>query len=809
MKVLIGIQMRRNVPEACFRSFLPIARQGHLFTQIRYTRQDIQANQHILTMLEGGFDYVLILGSEHVHPPDIVDRMLTHVEADPTKLVICGAEGTDCNGQGAILQPLRSGTAANMNALFISRHAIEHLGVPPWFQFSDWRNPVTGQWDSLGWSFAQRCREHNLQIWRDASLIIKDAKPGDELQCDVLPSLRPQDEWPRVAVAVPLEPSVNNLVFHNFMKIARQGWGWFRLPATRCDVARNIFSATLLKTDYSHLLQLDSDHMHHLQIVPRLARWFKEDPELGVVGGLNHRRGIPFDGCAWYLDEEKGEIYCPKQWPPGLIKVDLVGSGSIMVSRKVFQKCKPPWWWYRYQEGKPKMFPGVDIQFCVRCAENKIPVYVDTTTTSPHMMMSLITQEWFLKYANQEKLKEIQQDIPYARVTLIDVEPDDGQIQVRPEPKQPEKPKPMVKEKTVRAMVGFVSIWFERGQAYVTKALRDAIDGPYETHILARLGGVYGVPKMNVWGNWRVPNLSVWQKSYQIPHEVLLKWATDKHIDVVVFNEEYDWGLVAAAKKAGLKTVGYIDWYGDSWQPHMGLYDMVLCSTHRTHDLVKDVSNAKYIGWGIDTELFKRRREATHTFFHNAGWLGLNHRKNTPGVIEAFHSLKNDWTLLVHAQASLGKLPPQTRAILEEDERISYRIATVPAPGIYDMGRILLFPTKLEGLGLPLLEGLSMGLPAIATDAAPMNEFIEDNYNGLLVRVAHTQQRPPDHTGHLISFPENIVNPGHLVERMRWLASRPETIDRMALSARSYAETTLSLPGFHERVRACFDEVLG
>lgn len=802
--VLIGVQMRRNVPEACFRSFLPIARQGHLFTQIRYTRQDISANQHMLTMLEGGFDYVLILGSEHVHPPDIVDRMLAHVEADPTKLVICGANAK----RGDALQPLYPDMPANMNALFISRHAVEHLGPPPWFKWADWRNPATGHWDSLGWSFAERCRERNLQIWHDDGLVSEDAKPGDELQCDILPSLRSPDEWPRVAIAMPLEPHVHNLVFHNFMQLARQGWAWFRLPATRCDIARNIFSATLLKTDYSHLLQLDSDHMHHLEVVPRLARWFKEDPELGVVGGLNQRRGIPFDGCAWYLDEKKGRIYCPKEWPPGLVKVDLVGSGSMMVSRKVFEKCKPPWWWYRYQEGNPKTFPGVDIQFCTRCAQNGIPVYVDTTTTSPHMMMSLITPDWFAQYANKEKLDKIQQDIPYARVTLVDVDPENKKIEARPEPKKPDKPKPIITKRSAKARVGFVSIWFERGQSYVTKALRDAIEGPYETHILARMGGVFGVPKLNVWGDWRVPNLSVWQKAYQIPHGVLLKWAADKHIDVVVFNEEYDWSLVAAVKKAGLKTVGYIDWYGDSWQPHMGLYDMVLCSTHRTHDLVKGVANARYIGWGIDTGLFKRRREATHTFFHNAGWLGLNYRKNTPGVVEAFHELKEDWTLLVHAQAGLDKLPQETQQILQEDKRISYRVATVPAPGIYDMGHILLFPTKLEGLGLPLLEGLSTGLPAIATDAAPMNEFIEDNYNGLLVRVAKTQQRAPDHTGQSIGFPENLVNPAHLVERMRWLASRPETIARMALSARSYAETQLALPGFHERVRACFEEVL-
>ena len=71
--------------------------------------------------------------------------------------------------------------------------------------------------------------------------------------------------------------------------------------------------------------------------------------------------------------------------------------------------------------------------------------------------------------------------------------------------------------------IGFVSIWFERGQSYVTKTLRDVIAKNHETFVFARTGGVYGQPRLEVQGYWDVPNLTTYQ-DYQIPPEVLTQW---------------------------------------------------------------------------------------------------------------------------------------------------------------------------------------------------------------------------------------------------------------------------------------------
>lgn len=331
--------------------------------------------------------------------------------------------------------------------------------------------------------------------------------------------------------------------------------------------------------------------------------------------------------------------------------------------------------------------------------------------------------------------------------------------------------------------IGFVSVWFERGQSYVTKTLRDVLAKEHKTFVFARTGGVYGQPKLEIQGCWDVPNLTTFPH-YQIPPDVLTRWIHDNNLRMILFNEEYDWNLVVAAKDTGIQVLTYLDYYKEDWKQHIRLYDAVLCSTKRTFHLVKDICNAHYIGWGVDTDLFRpeESKDKKYTFFHNAGWLGINYRKMTPSVIIAFDAVSRfltEATLFIHAQAELEKLPAEVVNIVRNNPRITYHVETVPAPGLYHKGRILLFPSKLEGLGLPLLEGLACGLPAIATDAPPMNEFIQDGYNGLLVKVATRLTRQDN-----IAFPEEIVDMADLILKMECLGKNPGLVQQLQTNAR-------------------------
>jgi 1,2-diacylglycerol 3-alpha-glucosyltransferase len=341
-----------------------------------------------------------------------------------------------------------------------------------------------------------------------------------------------------------------------------------------------------------------------------------------------------------------------------------------------------------------------------------------------------------------------------------------------------------------RLKVGFVTIWFERGQAYVSRILRDALSATFDTYIFARTGTVYGESKLEIHDYWDVPNLTTYH-DYRIPPRILQDWITGNHIDAVIFNEEYDWDLVTTAKQAGAKVLTYLDYYKADWEPRMPIYDAVLCSTLRTFHLVRGICAAEYIGWAVDPNLFTPKETDTekYTFFHNAGWLGINFRKMTPAVILAFDAISKDLpdiSLFVHAQVGLDKLPPTIVEIIKANHRIRYHVETVPAPGLYHKGRVLLFPTKLEGLGLPLFEAMACGLPAIATDAPPMNEFIKNGYNGFLVRVAHSINRED-----AVAFPETLVDINDLALKMGQAASDAREIRRLSENARTYAKTDL------------------
>jgi glycosyltransferase involved in cell wall biosynthesis len=335
--------------------------------------------------------------------------------------------------------------------------------------------------------------------------------------------------------------------------------------------------------------------------------------------------------------------------------------------------------------------------------------------------------------------------------------------------------------------------------------IRDAVASRHETFVFARTGSVGDQSIVETTGSWAVPHLTVWPH-YDIPPETIHRWTKDNRLDIVVFNEEYDWNLVKAVKQTGVKTMTYLDYYKDDWQANMGLYDAVLCSTRRTYNLVKEACRAYYIGWGVDTDLFRPPdREPPYTFFHNAGWLGINYRKMTPAVIATFDALSKirpDWSLFVHSQVPLDMLPPMVADIVKANRQIAYHVETLPAPGLYHMGKIMVFPTKLEGLGLPLFEGLSSGLPVITTNAPPMNEFIRHSYNGLLANLAFRTIRDDN-----VAFPEEIVDMADLAVKMALLADNTKALGIMSENARHYAEDELAFPLLSERIIRVFKEV--
>ena len=201
----------------------------------------------------------------------------------------------------------------------------------------------------------------------------------------------------KILCAVPMERTIQQEAFFGFIQLAVQGWAFCELPYTRNDIARYRFAQHLLESDYTHLLMMDSDHRHPKDIVQRLARWCIVYPQVEVVGALCFRRGEPYDPCAFIWDN--GHYRRLAVWAEGCFAVDALGTGAMLIDRKVFERLTPPYFEYHYEDLEG--FPGTDMTFARHCKEAGILQWVDTTTVSPHIGTNMIDGATYKRYLTE------------------------------------------------------------------------------------------------------------------------------------------------------------------------------------------------------------------------------------------------------------------------------------------------------------------------------------------------------------------------------------------------------------------------
>jgi len=102
---------------------------------------------------------------------------------------------------------------------------------------------------------------------------------------------------------------------------------------------------------------------------------------------------------------------------------------------------------------------------------------------------------------------------------------------------------------------------------------------------------------------------------------------------------------------------------------------------------------------------------------------GAKPHKNLPRILEAFRNARAGDLSLVLA----GPLPPASAAERGEPRvrRIGF-VDEVDLPALYRGAAFLLYPTLAEGFGLPLLEAMACGVPAIVSDIPVFREIAGD-----------------------------------------------------------------------------------
>ncbi len=281
--------------------------------------------------------------------------------------------------------------------------------------------------------------------------------------------------------------------------------------------------------------------------------------------------------------------------------------------------------------------------------------------------------------------------------------------------------------------LGIITTWFERGAAYVSRLYRDSLtNSGCKVFIYARGGERYATDDP-MWDDGSI----FWAKRTNLPWETAIdkndfkSWIQKNRIEVVIFNEQRWWPPVWWCKQWKIKTAAYIDYYTEETVPFFRIYDLLLCNTRRHYSVFKWHPQCEYLSWGTNTNLFVPKRldsvgENGPIFFHSAGMSPF--RKGTDLVLKAFSKLQGQSHLIVHSQVNLTKtLPPDVVGLMKDLHSkglLEIKETDVHAPGLYHLGDVYVYPSRLEGIGLTMTEALACGLPIIVPDWPPMNEFL-------------------------------------------------------------------------------------
>lgn len=202
----------------------------------------------------------------------------------------------------------------------------------------------------------------------------------------------------RIAVGVLPERAMSyaSHVIPVLWQIAQQGYDLIPIDYGATEVVRNYLALQLLADErYTHIVMLDIDHVHPLNIIESYQHIVESDPDkFQVVGGLNFKRSAPYEPCVFQIDPADNipkPVSIESLKPNKLMKVPMVGTGSICIDRRVFEQLKPPWFikdYSRFYEFSA--VEGEDLLFSEMCQRAGIDIWCHTSIISPHITTKFI-----------------------------------------------------------------------------------------------------------------------------------------------------------------------------------------------------------------------------------------------------------------------------------------------------------------------------------------------------------------------------------------------------------------------------------
>lgn len=332
--------------------------------------------------------------------------------------------------------------------------------------------------------------------------------------------------------------------------------------------------------------------------------------------------------------------------------------------------------------------------------------------------------------------------------------------------------------------IGIVSTWFERGAAYVSKIYEKLLEKEgHKVFIFARGGENPPSSKSSEWNGKNVTRSTLYVDS-TVEKPKMKKWIRKNDIEAILFNEQRNVDVLIWLKRVfpNVKLGAYVDYYTEDTLPWFDLYDFLICNTKRHFQTMENHPQKYYLRWGTDVNLYtpSKERHEQLTFFHS---VGMSARKGTDILLNAFikGGIYKKSKLVIHTQIPIEEVTQYTKEELKK-YNIDVIEKTVTAPGLYYMGDVYVYPTKLDGLGLTMYEALASGLPMITSDFPPMNEVGTEDFVKR-VKIADYYCRQDAYY-----YPMVLCDETSLIEALKWYVDHPEELDKQKKMARKYAE---------------------
>jgi len=186
---------------------------------------------------------------------------------------------------------------------------------------------------------------------------------------------------------------------------------------------------------------------------------------------------------------------------------------------------------------------------------------------------------------------------------------------------------------------------------------------------------------------------------------------------LVGFETFYDEAVLRGAKLAGCKTILFPMW--ECTQPWCDAADVMVC--------LSPADEARYprgipMRWAVDPRRFQPRTDICwppKLIQHNAGTLGLNGRNGTEEFLQAARYLSGTGVaVLVRAQE---QIPTEWRT-----PDAYYAGMVDQREDLWREMDLFVFPLKIPGLALPLIEAAAVGIPTLIVDIAERRDYHAD-----------------------------------------------------------------------------------